>query len=117
MPRKPNRNTERLPPGITLTFLPHEFRFLKLNKPGPSGDLGGLAKRENRLIELTNPSSLTCYLDPTEMEQTMRYCRKYGSGGPNGRIKAACIPAFRRQGIELVPGWAAKDIYQIGIQP
>jgi len=107
MARRPNFTTTREPPGVTFTFLPHEFRRLKFNKPGPSGKLGGAGGYENKVIEKTDPVTLVCTLDPLTYTQVSTICRHYGPGGPNNRIRRACIPALRRVGIDLMPEWRA----------
>lgn len=107
MPRTPNGN----PPtklATTVTFLPHEFRFLRRNTPGPSGKLGGYPRHENWLIDATDPETLRLVLDPVRLQRTITYSQPtYGPGGPNGRIRAAMIPALRRVGIDLAPEWRA----------
>jgi hypothetical protein len=101
--RRKNSTTGRAPLGFVLTFNNEEFSTLKVNRPGPSGTLGGLGKHENRLIDLTDPNTLHCPLDPVDFTRSVMYCLNYGGGGPNGRIRAACIPALRRIGIALTP--------------
>lgn len=101
--RKANIN-KPLPPGVTLSFRPHEIRFLRKNLPGESGQMGGYQQMENWLLENTNATG-DIWLDPQRLERLIRYCQRYGSGGPNGRIRDACIPALRRAGIELLPDW------------
>lgn len=107
------RANKKLPdaPGVTLHFLPHERAFLKWNEPGPSGLMGGYQNEENWLILNIDKSTGRCALDPIHFERICRYCRPdprgYGPGGPNGRIRAACIPALRRAGIDLAAEWRA----------
>jgi hypothetical protein len=104
MTRAANRNAPT-PLDVAILFKPHEFRRLKVNTPGPSGRLGGYPAHENWLIANTDPASLVCRLPPRELARTIKYARPdYGSGGPNARIRAACIPALRRAGIDLT-GW------------
>jgi hypothetical protein len=91
-------------PGKTITFKPHELRFLKLNTPGDSGVMGGYQRMENYLLEHVSTLG-EVYLDVKLLERLVRYCMNYGSGGPNGRLRNACIPALRRIGIECLPGW------------
>ena len=105
MSRAPNKNRDQAPPGRVMTFLPHEFAYLKYNYP-PSGnpkDLGGYQKEENWLIDNTDRVTWDVVLDPVHLERVPRYCSNYGSGGPNARIRKACIPALRRIGIEVLP--------------
>lgn len=105
--RKPNA-TPGHKPGLVLVFEPHLFRILKHNKPGPSGlPVGGWGREENWLIANTDPTTLRCELDAKHLERIIRYCKSYGQGGPNRRIRAACIPALRRAGIELLPDQSA----------
>lgn len=100
-PRDPNATSLR------IRFEPHEFARLKHNPPGASGKIGGYQRHENWIVEHTDPNTLECELDPERQERTRRYIRNYGSGGPNGRIRAACIPALRRAGIDPLPEWRA----------
>lgn len=106
MTRKPN-TTQPSKPGLVLIFRPHEFGLLKLNTPGPSGKLGGYPREENWLVANTDPVTFRCELDAVHLERLIRYCTGYGPGGPNKRLRAACIPALRRVGIELLPGLSA----------
>ena len=107
--RKPNKNPAHAPPGMAFQFAPELFAILKFNHPGPSGKIGGYQKMENILIECTNKITLVCVLNAKYFERLTRYIQNYGSGGPNGRMRAACIPALRRIGIDLLPGWRAPD--------
>lgn len=100
--RRPNAKPGRDAPGVTLAFLPHLFAILKRNTTA-----GGYQDFENWLLDNTDPVTLQCVLDPVRLERLMRYCRSYGAGGPNKRIRAACIPALRQAGIELLPGLSA----------
>jgi hypothetical protein len=107
MARSANRKTTREPIGIVLTFMPHEYQRMKHNDPGPSGKLGGWPKMENLLVARTCPFTLECALTAKEEATLIEYIRRdYGPGGPNGRVRASCITAFRRLGIELLPGFA-----------
>jgi hypothetical protein len=90
-----------------LAFAPHEFKWLKHNEPGPSGQLGGYQRLENHIVARTDRASLRCPLDDKRLPQLIRCIQLYGDGGPNRRLRAACIPALRRAGIELQPGWTA----------
>lgn len=105
MPRKPN-TTPRTEPHFVVHFREHERGMLKRNEPGPSGDLGGWGRRENWLIENIEPSG-NCVLDFEQMGRLIYYIINYGGGGPNQRIRDACIPALRRIGIDLASGWRA----------
>ena len=89
----------RFAAGVTLVFKPHELRMLKRNVPGPSGALGGYQRMENYLVE--NVAEYAVFLDPIRLERLIRYIGNYGSGGPNGRLRDAGIPALRRAGIEV----------------
>jgi len=103
MPRKPNQNPPTQP-GKTLWLKPHEVMFLKINKPGKSGALGGYQRMENYLLEHVTTGG-GVYLDVKMLERLVRYCMNYGGGGPNSRLRNSCIPALRRIGIECLPGW------------
>ncbi len=105
MSRRPNRNP-RTEVITVVHFLPHERKRLHYNLPGPSGQLGGYPRHENWIIDNTDASG-NCPMDATRLERTIRYCREYGKGGPNQRIRDACIPALRRIGIDLAAGWRA----------
>jgi len=104
MRRKPNK-AQPTRPGRVIIFQGHELRLLKHNEPGPSGTMGGYQNMENYILDNFDPIDGACYFDATMLERLMRYCQKYGKGGPNGRLRDACIPALRRAGIELLPGW------------
>lgn len=110
MTRRANKKPPEAP-GVTLHFLPHEVGFLKRNEPGPSGLMGGYQREENWLIDHIDRTTGECHLDPVHFERICRYCRSdkkgYGPGGPNARIRAACIPALRRAGIDLAAEWRA----------
>jgi len=107
MMRKPNRNAPKKIVGITsaevtIQFTQEEFNTLKFNTPGPSGMLGGYQGQENFIIVNTDKNTFRCKLPAIRFERTVRYCsNKYGSGGPNARIRKACIPALRRMGIVI----------------
>lgn len=105
MTRRPNI-TKSEPLGVAIRFMPHEFRFLKHNEPGPSGKLGGAGGTENYLVANTKRDG-SCHLTPDIYTRVSKICRGYGPGGPNGRIRRACIPALRRKGIDLMPEWRA----------
>jgi hypothetical protein len=106
MPRKRNMMDSSpipdLPPeyanGHMLHFEPHERRRLKLNKPG-----GGLQGMENFLVTGIDANG-DIFLDHEKLKRLKHYCGSpsYGSGGPNGRLRDACIPVLRRIGIEVV---------------
>jgi hypothetical protein len=99
--RSPNR-TPPTRPGVLLTLRPHERAFLKENR-----SRGGYQDLENWLLEATRDGPV--FLDPVRLERLLRCCdpNRYGSGGPNGRLRSACIPALRRVGIDLQPEWRA----------
>jgi hypothetical protein len=82
-----------------LTFTGEELRELKLNKPGPSGQMGGYQQLENWIIQNTDPQTGRCHFTSNRLERLIRYCKNYGSGGPNDRLRRACIPALRRHGL------------------
>jgi hypothetical protein len=105
--RNANKKTTRAAAGQAFQFERHEFKILKHNKPGPSGVIGGYQGMENILIAQTNETTLGCVLNAKHFERLTRYIKNYGSGGPNGRMRAACIPALRRVGIDLLPEWRA----------
>jgi hypothetical protein len=109
MTRRANKTPrDPLAAGFWLEFLPHEFRRLKHNPIPTSGKKpGGMARLENHLVAETEPATLRVWLDDTRNSRCQRYCMTYGPGGPNQRIRDACIPAYRRAGIELVPDWCA----------
>lgn len=88
-------------PGWTITFTPEEFAQLHWNVPGPSGLLGGYQRLENWLIDHTSALGLSCTLDAAHFERLLRYLRRYGSGGPNERMRDACIPALNRAGLDV----------------
>lgn len=107
MTRKSNENAPR-PPGQVVYLQPQEIARLKHNQPGPSGLLGGYQREENYLLEAIDRASGRCALDPVHFERVYRYCGPaYRRGGPNGRLRAAFIPALRRIGIDPWPGWRA----------
>jgi hypothetical protein len=94
--------------AVVLVFQPHELRGMKHNERSAAGNLGGFPKLENRLLELTDPDSGICALGPEDFTRLIVYMlRNYGSGGPNGRVRAAAIPALRRAGIDLCADWRA----------
>ena len=95
--RSPNKTVEVKPPGATLKFKSGEFAVLKWNTTN-----GGYQDMENILINLTDKATLECYLEPKYLERLIRYINNYGTGGPNERIRKACLPALRRLGILLV---------------
>ena len=102
MTRSANR-TPRAEPGVILYFEPHEMAVLKHNTPGPSGVLGGYAKEENYLVATTDRATGRCALDAVHFERVVRYILNYEEGGPNGRIRKACVPALRRAGVTVEP--------------
>ena len=107
MARSANRKTTREPMGIVLEFKRHEYEWMKHNTPGESGKMGGWQRKENMLVARTCPFTLECPLTAKEEADLIEYIRRpWGPGGPNKRVRIACIPAFRRKGIELVPGFA-----------
>jgi hypothetical protein len=103
VPGRVTRKANSRPPtraGTRVTFTADEFARLKRNTPA-SGILGGYQRHEHWLFDNTDPHTLVCIFDAEHLDRTIRYIRSYGSGGPNKRIRDACIPAFRRAGIEI----------------
>jgi hypothetical protein len=84
-----------------VTFKGEELRELRFNKPGMSGSLGGYQRFENWLLTHTDAQSGKCLLTPEKLERMIRYCEQYRGGGPNDRIRRACIPALLRAGIAV----------------
>ena len=108
MARAPNKNRSH-DPNVNITFTHAEFHGLKFNTPGPSGDMGGFQDMENWVIANTNPVTLECVWPPDKFTRISKYTREkpnvtYGPGGPNARLRRACIPAFKRVGINLSEG-------------
>lgn len=119
MARTPN-STKSLPlaadhglPAITVGFTAEEFSRLQYNKPGKSEKMGGYQGTENLLISLTDPATLLCRLDPDQHNRLQSDCTRDDKGGPNSRIRSACIPALRRLGIELLPQFSSKYVRQV----
>jgi hypothetical protein len=83
-----------------LTFTAQEFSVLHFNRPAAS-PLGGYPRHENWIIRNSDRKTLQCVMDLERFERTIRYCREYGSGGPQGRLRKACIPALARIGIDV----------------
>jgi hypothetical protein len=108
--RRPNRKQSREPITLTLSFMPQEFSILKWNTPGPSGVMGGYQGFENLLINQTDRDTLRCELNNAREARLRQYILNYGPGGPNSRIREACIPALRRIGIDLLPDWRAREL-------
>jgi hypothetical protein len=98
MARKANATPPR-GPGTVMVLQPHERRMLKVNRTR-----GGYQDLENWVVENTDASG-RCELDPVHFERLVRCIKKYGGGGPNSRLRNACIPALRRGGIDLLPDW------------
>jgi hypothetical protein len=114
--RRPNRNPS-LPadpnhglPAVDLEFTPSEYKLLERNKSN-----GGYQGTENMLLDLTDPETLRCHLDPDQNARVQRDCKREAKGGPNDRIKNACIPAYRRINIELLPEFSSK--YERKVSP
>jgi len=109
MTRRANKTPrDPLAAGFWLEFLPHEFRRLKYNHPPATGTkVGGAGRTENHLVDHTCRVTLRVWLSDDKNSKLQRLCMKYGPGGPNKRVRDACIPAYRRAGIELVPDWCA----------
>jgi hypothetical protein len=99
--RKPN-DTPASAPSTMMILQPHERRILKINKTK-----GGYQDLENWVKRNTSSTSGCCALDPVHFERLVRCIQNYGPGGPNKRLRDACIPALRRIGIDLAPGWGA----------
>ena len=117
--RSPNRN-KSLPlasdhglPEITLEFTPDEFSRMEYNKPGKSEKMGGYQGTENLLISLTDRDTLRCRLESDQHNRVRSDCQRDDKGGPNGRIRSACIPAFRRLGIELLPQFSSSYVRKV----
>lgn len=122
MTRKPNRKTTHEPvdpnhglPAFTLQFLPPEYHGMKTNKAVGPGALGGYQQCENMLLALTDPQTLQCPLSPDQNALVQRRCRAVmtDQGGPQARIRTACIPAFRRLGVELLPEFSSQYVRKI----
>jgi hypothetical protein len=107
MARAPNQKKGRAKAGRTIPFQPHEVRMMKINTPGPSGKIGGMGGMENHIVRTVDRTTWQCWLDAVLVERLIRYCQKYEKGGPNQRLRDACIPALRRIGIDLAPKWRA----------
>jgi hypothetical protein len=84
-----------------LVFLGAEVRELRLNTPGESGLLGGYQLFENWLLAHIDTHTGRCLLTPEKLERMIRYCEQYRGGGPNDRIRRACIPALLRAGVAV----------------
>jgi hypothetical protein len=94
MTRQPNENP-RVPVHFTVHFHWHEIERLKRYKPG-----GGYQDLMNWLVDNIDESGL-CHMSDEIMGRTIRYCMRYGDGGPNNRIRQACVPALKRIGITI----------------
>lgn len=99
MTRAPNLTLPSVIPTVTLKLTAAERSALQHNKPGPSGQLGGMARCENWVLDnLTPTGRLEC--DDARIGRIVRYCEVgpggYGPGGPNARLHAALVPAFCR---------------------
>jgi hypothetical protein len=86
---------------VVVTFLPQEFRVMKINKPGPSGLLGGWQRMENWIVQSTDRKTLKCVFPAEKLAQLKYYMTHYGQGGPNSRVREACAPALKRAGINI----------------
>lgn len=106
MSRKPNQRSPQ-PICLRLVFQRHEVRRLKLNMPSAAGHLGGFPRLENWLVKNIDTATGELTLDAKHEARLRHYIQNYGPGGPNGRVRAACVPAFRRAGIDLLPDWGA----------
>jgi hypothetical protein len=121
MARRPNRKAPEPvdpnhgQPEIELQFLPHEYGGLKFNKANGPGALGGYQQCENMLLELTDPQTLRCPLSPDQNALVQRRCRAVltDDGGPQKRIRDACIPAYRRLKIELLPEFSSQYVRKV----
>jgi hypothetical protein len=105
--RRANKKVTPAPAGIAFQFTAQEYAILKFNHPGASGVIGGYQKMENIVVETTNKTTLVVVLNAIHYERLTRYIKSYGDGGPNKRLRKACVPALRRIGIDLLPGWVA----------
>lgn len=86
-----------------LHFTPEEYACLKYNLMGPSRKMGGYQEMENWLVDNIDLTTGKCLLDAKRQFRLISYIVKNGPGGPNGRIRKACIPALARLGINLEP--------------
>jgi len=108
MKRRPNKSgPSTRDPTTEFDFLPHEFKTLKINTPGPSGRMGGYQDMENDVIACTD-AVLHCTLTDELFARLCRLIKRHGPGGPNKRLRTACVPALRRIGIDLVPEWRVR---------
>lgn len=94
-------------PMTVIVFWPNELARLKPYRPGPSGQLGGYARMVNWLVAQTAGGVMSVALDAVMLERLVRYIRRYGGGGPNGALRAACTQPMRRAGVDPLPEWAA----------
>lgn len=122
MTRRPNRKTTvEIPdpnhgqPAIELQLLAHEYHGMKTNKATGPGALGGYQQCENMLLALTDPQTLRCPLSPDQNALVQRRCKGGATdgGGPQARIRGACIPAYRRLGLELLPEFSSKYVRKV----
>lgn len=99
--RRPNRNASGKS-GIRLFFTRDDFSELKWNED----DTGGYQSFENWLIvqieqaEPSHPDRFAVFLPDPRFGRLMRYVSsKYGSGGPNNRLRRACERPLTEIGI------------------
>lgn len=95
MRRRGNENPPT-PPGITVDFNMPERRRLRPHYRTK----GGYQDLVNWIIDNTDADG-RCHFDPIHFDRTVRGVQRYGRGGPQERLRDACIPAFSRVGIVL----------------
>jgi hypothetical protein len=62
---------------------------------------------ENWIIDNTT-SAGQCVFPPLWFARLIVYLKGYGGGGPNARVRKACLPALQRIGIIVMPKWKEK---------
>lgn len=88
-----------------MWFTEHEDRRLR-PEGGRYQSRGGYQDLVNWYldnIEQPNAAGLRrCWVDPIHLDRTLRGVQNYGDGGPQDRLRDACIPAFARAGVIMV---------------